>query len=166
MRGLSQLERAEPKSTAAPAVSTADTSAPSRAGRARRRQTAARSTPAWGTRQRLIFTGALITVLGVGLLVFLYIRRPQLPEVDELTPLGTWRLWRDLRHGLDWRPVWEEDYLEKVADNRRWMIVAATIAVLGVLTMGGSLLVSKRPAQRRARKPPPRQRPPRPKKPT
>jgi hypothetical protein len=165
MRGLAQLEQAEPKSTAAPSVSAADASAPSKAAPARRRKTAPRSFPAWGTRERLLFLGAVITALGLGWLAYRYTTRPRLPEVDELSPLGTWQLWRDLRHGLDWRPGWEEGYLEAVAANHRWMIVAAAIAVLGVLTMGGSLLVSKRRPQRRKRKAPPRRRPARPKPP-
>jgi hypothetical protein len=118
----------------------------------------------WGRRQKRVFLGSLIAAVGLALLVLLYLYRPVLPEIESLSPLGAWRLWQELRGGMEWVPAWEQGYNAATAANRRWMIVSAALVLVGVLLMASSLLIPKRrptrPTKRRA--PPARTRRPKP----
>lgn len=160
IRSLAQLERADKEPPAGrPSAVRGET--PSEAEPAARKRVASRPGSTWGARQRLLFVGAIVTAIGLGLLAYLYLRRPRLPEMESLTPIGTWRMWHDLRHGIEYRPEWVELYLESVAASQRWMIVAGAIATVGALLLASSLLVSTRRPRRRTRRPPPKGRPPR-----
>jgi hypothetical protein len=163
MRGLVQLERA-PTQPPTGEPSSAQGRPPSSGGKpVRAKAGAGTSTSAWGARQRLLLVGALLTVVGCILTAVLYIWRPRLADVESLAPHNTWRLWQDLRYGVEYRPPWEELYFANVEANNRWMIVTSAVAVVGVLTIASSLLVSTRRARRPARRPPQRAKSPGPK---
>lgn len=102
----------------------------------------------WGARQKAIFAGAVITTVGLVVVAVFYLGRPQVLAVEELSPYGTWQRWHDLRQGIELRPAWEQEYLEAAAAHRRWMVVGATVAAVGVVVMAGSLVIS-RPSPRR-----------------
>lgn len=158
MRGLSELERAEAGGAATTSSSASGRAGKSRTGRAARTPDIAPTAARWGSRQKRVFLGALIAAVGLALVVILYVYRPRLPEVESLSPLGTWRLWHELREGLEWVPSWEGGYITATAANRRWTIVAAAIALGGVLLMASSLLVARKAPTRPANPPAPQAR--------
>jgi len=152
MRGLAELEPVGPSPDAgSSAAASPDAMAPKRVQRTSRGRG-----PVWGTRQRLLLIGAVITTVGVGMGAYFHVFRPRQLDAEGLAPIQTWNVWRDLSHGIDQRPAWESDYLEFLASYRRWMIVAGAITGIGVIVMGGSLLAPRSRRKRRARRPPPR----------
>jgi hypothetical protein len=160
MRGLAELERADPGTAAEPSAASGRTPSGSRADQPARRARARRLRSAWGPRQRLLFIGAVIAAVGLAMGAWFYLFRPRVVEADRLAPIQSWALWRDLRHGVDQRPAWEAAYLEFLDRYHRWMIVAATITGVGVVVMASSLLLPKRRPKRRVRKRPPKVRSP------
>jgi len=154
MRGLAQLERASPKATAGRSTATPQTGQASGVHPASGRSTIRRSTSVWGPRQRLVLIGGVVIVLGLGLAAAFYALRPQWIDMERLEPIGTWRLWHDLRQGIEQRPDWEEQYTRSVASYHRWMIVASVVVGIGVLLVAGPLIIPKRRSKRRARRPP------------
>ncbi len=165
LRDLSRLERTPPEPAAVRATSEPGKAAAAKAGRAVRKPTVARPHAKWGPRQRRVFVGAVITAVGLAVATFVYLRRAHLtrmwlPDVQSMSPLGTWRLWHDLRPGVEYRPPWEEHYLKEMAANTRWMVAALAIAAIGALVMASSLLVAKRRPRRPGRGPVPKARAP------
>jgi len=144
MRGLAELARAGPESggdKSTPAVQTPSTP---EAARSPQKPAPLRPTSAWGPRQRLGLIGAVIVVLGLLLGATFPLLRPRMIEAEQLSPIAAWRIWRDLRHGIEQPPPWEEMYFHSLAVHRRWMVVASVLTGVGVLVMASSLLVSRR----------------------
>jgi len=112
---------------------------------------------AWGTRQRLLLIGAVITTIGLGMGTVFHVFRPRLLDAESMAPLQSWSVWRDLSHGIDQRPAWESAYLELLASYHRWMIASGTIAGIGAIVMASSLVAPRGRRKRRVRRPPPRQ---------
>lgn len=154
MRELAQLERAGPRSTVARSTATPQSGQASDVTRTSRRSAIRGSTSAWGTRHRLVLIGGVVFVLGLSLAAVFYMLRPQWIDLERFAPIGTWRLWHDLRQGIDQRPDWEEQYTSSVASYHRWMVVASVIVGIGVLLMAAPLLVPKRRPKGRVRRPP------------
>lgn len=155
MRGLAQLEQATPETAARRSRSTEEAPGASEATRASGRATARRSTSVWGRRQKLCLIGALITLVGLGWVGCLHLIRPRLIRTESMAPIHTWRLWHDLRHGIDQHPDWEALYHKSLRTYRRWRIVASFVAGVGVLVMASSLLAPSRRRGRRTRRPGP-----------
>lgn len=156
MRGIAELEPLGPDAEAGPTPEAPPTAIARQIARKRGRRPALTGRSAWGTRQRLLLIGAVITTVGVAMGAYFYLFRPRQYAAERLAPLQTWNVWRDLSHGIDQRPAWEAAYLEFLASYHRWMIVAGTITGVGVIVMGGSLLAPRSRRKRRARRPPPR----------
>jgi len=138
MRDLAQLKRDEGRSTSEPSERTRERRPP------RGRRARAASPPVWGTRQRLLFLGGIVALIGLTVLGAAYFTRPRVVQVDELSPLGLWRLWHDLRQGIDVREPWEQYYLDASRMHGRWMLVGASIAAVGLLTAAASLWMPNR----------------------
>ena len=75
---------------------------------------------------------------------YFHLIRVRLVDTESMAPIQSWRLWHDLRYGVDQRPPWETFYLASRATYRRWMFVASFVAGVGVLVMGSSLLAPSR----------------------
>jgi len=138
MQGLSKLERAPVERPR------------KRAGRAK-----------WGAVQRLLLAGALVTVIGLGLVGYFYSIRPSPPDLGGLPPYDAWVLWQEYRQGPRGRLDWERHYDEHRSWHRRWMVFAGVVVGMGMLTMVSALMVPRpqparraRPPGRRARRPP------------
>ncbi len=142
MRGLASLERAADLPAGGVDPGGPKPAAPMRGRRAYAVGTASAS--AWGSRQRVLFIGAVITALGLGVFAVLYLLRPRMSDISTLSPAQTWYVWHDVRQGIERRTEWEATYLDRLAANRRWRNVALGIAGVGVLTIAGSLLVFRR----------------------
>jgi hypothetical protein len=151
MRGIAQLDRAGPESLAAGAFPPGATKQASKAvGLA-----AKRSSSNWGPRQGVLLVGGVITGLALCLASYYYVSRPRIIDATILAPIETWQLWFDLNQGIDQRPPWEEMYLRGVANYHRWMILASTIAGIGVLIMAGALFAPRKRQKQRASGPAP-----------
>jgi len=85
---------------------------------------------------------------------YFYVFRPRLVDAERMGPVQSWKLWRDLSHGIDQRPPWESAYLQFLAGYHRWMIVAGAITGTGVIVMASSLLAPRSRRKRRGRRPP------------
>ena len=156
MRGFAQLERATPESAMGRSSAADQPARASQGAPAPAKAAARRSASVWGTRQRLLLIGALVTVLGLGMAGYFHLVRVQLIDTESMAPIHSWRLWHELRHSVDQRPPWEEFYLESRAAYRRWMMVAAVVAGVGVVVMASSLLAPSRRRGRRLRRPGPK----------
>jgi len=160
MRGLAQLTPAGPEPDRGQPAPTGQTPPAPQATRAPRGASVRRRSSAWGPRQKRIFLGAVIAVAGLVMAAIFYLFRPQLVATEKLQPIQMWHLWRDLSHGIDQRPEWEEVYLESLAGFRRWMVASFILAGVGVLVMASSLLIRGRRSPRGMRRPAPRTRSP------
>lgn len=153
MRGLAELERATPEPATGRSSSTEHPSGAAQGMPAPSRAAARSSTSVWGTRQRLLLIGALLSLLGLGMAGWFHFARPRVVPTEAMAPIDTWRMWQDLRHGIDQHPDWEEFYLESLATYRRWMIVASFVIGVGVVVMASSLLAPSRRRRRPGRRP-------------
>jgi hypothetical protein len=158
MRGLAQLERATPESAIGRSSSAEQPARASQGTPTPAKAAARRSASVWGTRQRLLLIGALLTLLGLGMAGYFHLVRVRLVDTESMAPIQSWRLWHDLRYSIDQRPPWEEFYLASRAAYRRWMMVPAVFTGVGVVVMASSLLVPSRRRGRRVRRPGPRAR--------
>jgi hypothetical protein len=127
---------------------------------------------AWGSRQGLVFLGALLlgaAVFGVLLLQFM---KPPTPEqilmrvkkteridIDRFSPTDAWLQWNVVRQGLlrPYTPAEAEALKTGMNDHdnwRDWLLILCAAGGLGlVLLVGGLLARSKRVAVRRPPKP-------------
>jgi len=98
----------------------------------------------WGLRQQLLLVGAVITVIALIPAGYLYLYRPQMLDIDTVSPWHAWNIWLDLRLGLreGMREIAQFDAM--VAAYWRWMGVLGVLATLGLLTMASSLLVPQK----------------------
>ena len=154
MRGLAELERVGPSPEAVPSAPARPTAPTSQTAQKEERRSTQRRAPVWGTRQRLLLIGAVIATVGVGMGTYFYEFRPRLVDAELMGPVQSWKLWRDLSHGIDQRPPWESAYLQFLAGYHRWMIVAGAITGTGVIVMASSLLAPRSRRKRRGRRPP------------
>ncbi len=155
MRGLAQLEPATGKSAGPQSASGRQVPPPPAAVLRARSKVARRLASNWGPRQRGLLMGIVITVVGLSMVGYWSYFRPLPIDAQQMRPIQSWGLWRDLNHGIDQRSAWEETYLELLANYRRWMIVSVTVTGVGVLVMAGALLAPKVRRKRPARRPPP-----------
>jgi len=135
MRGLNQLERAE-------------------APPAGRRQVAARQST-WGAPQGLIFLGLLIllgAMLPAGLTWYTYPQPPRLRDdfeklnrndIDPMTLLQTWELWKNLRKDFAEEPEIPEMYQYRVLAKaaRERLIFMGVVGGIGLLLVIAGLLI-------------------------
>lgn len=104
--------------------------APRTAAKRTRRQ------PSWSRRQAWILLGAIITAAALGLLAFLELTRPRLPDMEALSPIQVWAVWQDVRRGPDRNlgPA-ERQYLERLGIRRVWQTALQAAAAGGLLMM-------------------------------
>ncbi len=102
----------------------------------------------WGLAQQMTLIGALVLGFGLVWVGYLWMQSPDPPVVDPgaaqvdhetaaaMTPAESWRLWAALQSPLpEITPRAEAEYLKRVADHRRWMVLGAAIALIGGATM-------------------------------
>ncbi len=98
----------------------------------------------WGLRQQLLLVGAVITVIALVPAGYLYLYRPQMLDIDTVSPWHAWRIWLDLRQGLREGMREMAQFNAMVTAYWRWMAVLGVFATLGLLTMATSLLVPQK----------------------
>jgi len=110
----------------------------------RSERVAARLAVRWGLRQRLFLAGAVLALAGVLLGAVCYYFRPVRLDVADYPPWMALNLWMVLERGIDRPPhPMETAFQQHLHDYRQWMGVAAALAVLGLLTMAGSLVADR-----------------------
>jgi hypothetical protein len=103
----------------------------------------------WGARQRLVFGGAILCLLGLLLATWFFVHRPRIIDVAEYPPLPTLLLWESLKMGVDIPLSNDEKLMFAVLEQYHWWIVAGlVVAAIGLLVLCGSLLVGRRGAVR------------------
>jgi hypothetical protein len=144
LRGLEELEQAQPRPSATP------------------------SARLWGARQGLAFLGASLVVIAMVCLVLSQLwrpltgeemlmeaKKPDLVDVDTVTPAVAWLRWDIVRQGL-LRPLTVPE-AEAVKSGRNsienwhlWRIIACVGAGLGLVLVLASFLIPQRGLARRA----------------
>ena len=119
---LSRLKLAEPPAAASPS----------------------RARSAWGLRQRVLLVGLAIMALGSLWVGWELLDRPRRLEVSLYPPRFVVMYWISLKQGVDRRLPVEIAYTENLTENNRWLMVAAAVIGLGLLTVALSPLVSNR----------------------
>jgi hypothetical protein len=116
----------------------------------------------WGARQGLAFLGAsmiVAAVVGLGLLflwrpptleqMVMEARRPELLDVDTITPAGAWLRWDMIRQGLI-RPLSVPEVeaakygMSTIENWREWRLIACVGGGLGAVLVAASFLIPKR----------------------
>lgn len=98
----------------------------------------------------MLLAGAALALAGVLLGAASYYFRPVRLDVADYPPWMALNLWMVLERGIDRPPhPMETAFQEQLHIYRQWMGVAAALAVLGVLTMAGSLVADRVVAGRR-----------------
>ena len=99
----------------------------------------------WGARQRLIFAGVVVSLVGIVVAVESFRTRPRIVDVAEYPPVAAFHLWESLKAGVDQPPSRVEIIMfAAIKQHHRWTMVGLAIAALGVLLATGSLLVRSR----------------------
>jgi hypothetical protein len=111
-------------------------------------EVAARPRSTWGLRQQLLLVGAMITVASLVVAGYFYRNRPQMIDLNTVSPMHAWVVWQELRLGVRFRSPEIGQYHAMVAAHSRWMGVVGVVAALGLLTMASSLLVPKKRSKR------------------
>lgn len=111
---------------------------------------------AWGWPQRIRLLGVVLAALAAVAAIGLLLNRPISPfqmiqpeqiqaSAKDLTPLGTWNTWEQMRQGLDRRT--DQKYEAAVVSFRAWLTVAFLMGATGVgLTVAGAMMRKRRPA--------------------
>ena len=102
----------------------------------------ARST--WGLRQRVMLVGLWIMAVGASWAGWELLNRPTRLEVAAYRPTMVVNYWRLLKQGVSYRLPVEKLYTEVLNENNRWLMVAAAVIGLGLLTVALSPLISNR----------------------
>jgi len=96
--------------------------------------------PLWSVRQGVIFIGSVLTVTALVFAGYLWLNFPKLdPEVvrrefGDLTPAGTWHVWRNLRTELREEPSpWVQVVVKAIQTTNRWLSVGLVAAVVGIV---------------------------------
>lgn len=101
----------------------------------------------WGVPQGVAVMGGMLMLLGSALFIFHHWAAPAviMPDSDlsELTPMESFHAWQDLRSGPIRDLGYEKGFLPIAATNKRWQYASLTLAMLGTLTLAGSLLAMR-----------------------
>ncbi len=101
----------------------------------------------WGVPQGVAVMGGMLMLLGSVLFIFHYWnappRDPPDSDLSELTPYESFYYWQQLRKGPIRELGYEKGFLPAEAANKRWQYASLTLAMLGTLTLAGSLLAMR-----------------------
>lgn len=108
--------------------------------------TDAKTKPVWGTRQRLVFFGAILTVVGISGACWFFYTRPRIVDVADYPPWPALQLWESLKMGVDLPPSpVEKAMFALLKQHHQWTIAGLVLAAVGALIACASLLVRPQP---------------------
>ena len=112
-----------------------------------------RSIAAWDKHKARMLLGAVLTVVAGMLIAWLAWSRPRLSNVQTLSLLESWTLWRELRLGANRDPsLAAKEFAKSLMANRDWTVVAVSLTILGLLIMVGLFVTRNSSAGHTARK--------------
>jgi len=113
--------------------------------RAKRTERSRPPSASWGTRQGVFLLGLIITLAGSGFAAYVYLQRPKILPITDLTPRQTWFVWQlEIRPGLNQPPPGEKQFLAARKTYHVLLGIAGSVAALGALVMFSSLLIPRR----------------------
>ncbi len=99
---------------------------------------------AWGRRQQVMLVGLAIMALGASWTGWELLNRPSRLEIASLRPAWAVMYWTSLKRGVEYRMPFEVNYTKWLEENDRWLVAAAVVTGLGLLTVGLSPWISQR----------------------
>lgn len=108
-------------------------------------QAVPRTTGAWGTPQRAMVAGLLVTLLGLGMCAWFFATRPRMPDVSQYPAFAALALWESLKLGVDQPPhPIEKDFQLVLEEYYRWAAVGLAVAAVGALILLAGLVFAVR----------------------
>lgn len=107
---------------------------------------AVRHAPHWGTRQRLLLLGWVLTAVAFGFIYFYVQKRPTRFNVTEYSAIQACELWASLKAGVDQPPMRHDLlYLRDVYLYKLSLAASMVLLGVGLLVLGSAFFFPKRP---------------------